>query len=142
MTTEQPVTEEKAATEEAQEETQPGLVEVLKGYDGSPTQEQIDAWKGQYGEIFVSGFSEDDLYIWRPITRGEWRDLQTRVQSPEEELTQLDFEELVCSVCVLWQASKTSLKLKGGTATTLHEQVLQNSNFVAPQAAQMFVARL
>lgn len=124
------------------EATEPGLADLLKAYDGAPTQEQIEQWKVQFGEVFVSGFSEEDLYIWRPITRAEWREFQARAQAPAENVTQLDFEELVCSQCTLWQASKTSLALKGGTATTLHEQILQNSNFVAPQAAQMFVARL
>jgi len=143
MTTE--VTPDKEAETEVKEDAQPGLADLLKAYDGAPSQEQIDQWKVTYGEVFVSGFSEEDLYIWRPITRQEWRTVQETVQTPDTEgkqLSQLDFEELVCATCVLWQASKTSLQLKGGTATTLHEQVLQNSNFVAPQAAQMFVARL
>lgn len=139
MSTEQTAVQPEApAPEEAQP---PGLVELLKQYEGAPTQEDIDKWKGQYGDVYVSGFSEDDLYIWRPVFRKEWREFQERVQNPEENLNQLDFEELVCQTCILWRASQASF-MKAGTATTLHEQILQNSNFLTPQAASMFVARL
>lgn len=129
---------------EAKETEQPGsgLAELLKKFDGSPTSEMIEGWKVKYGEIFVSGFSESDLYVWRPVSRKEWRDLQAKTQNQEAPITQLDFEEMVCDTCVLWKSNAVALANKGGTASTLHEQILQNSNFMTPQAASMFVARL
>ena len=33
-------------------------------------------------------------------------------------------------------------KGKAGTASALHEQILQNSNFLTPQAASMLVVKL
>ena len=47
---------------EQQEQKKDSLQSYLQSFKGSPTQEQIDKWKVQYGEVFVSGFSENELY--------------------------------------------------------------------------------
>lgn len=128
--------------ENVSEQVQSGLADVLREHKNAPTQEQIERWKVEHGEIFVSGFSDDDLYVWRPVSRAEWRGLQAKTQNPEANLDQFGFEELVCETAILWKSNPKSLASKGGTASTLYEQILQNSNFMTPQAASMLVARL
>ena len=128
---------------EQKEEKKDSLQSYLQAFTGSPTQEQIDAWKTQYGEVFVSGFSENELYVWRAVTRPEWVSLQSLINNPEAKMTQYKFEEMLCDVCVLWKSvTKSWSDGKAGTASSLHEQILQNSNFLSPQAASYLVAKL
>lgn len=116
------------------------LPQLLKEVAGSPTQEQIDKWKTEYNEVYVSGFSETELYVWRPVFRPEYTKLQAEAQ--EKGWSQGQFEEAVCSLCVLFPAGVDFSKSKAGTPSTLYEQIAYNSNFYSPAAASMLVARL
>lgn len=110
-----------------------------------PSEVDIERLKQQYGEVFVSAFSETEVYVWRPLMREEFRLLQAKLQDPQSDLDQLDYEEEVCKVCVLWPDMVTltrSLEKKGGTASSLAEQIAQNSNFFNPQQAGLLVAKL
>ena len=115
----------------------------MKDLAGAPSQEQIEQWKAQFGEVFVSGFSEEELFIWKPVNRAEWIELQKIAGNPDKPITQFEFEELVCDSCILWKSVTCSWdKGKAGTPGSLQEQILQNSNFLSPQGAQLLVAKL
>jgi hypothetical protein len=130
-------------TGEEKEEQPPSLVSILKQYSNAPSQEQIEQWKVLHGELFVSGFSETDLYIFRALKRKDWIELQVIASKPENKVDEYKFQELVCDRCVVWKSIDVSwADGKGGTPTTLQEQILQNSNFMSSQAAAMLVARL
>jgi len=136
----QQVAEPQAKKEEKRED---GLADILHKYPSAPSQEQIEQWKTEFGEVFVSGFSEEHLYIWRPISRPEWVQLQAMAADPEAQMTQYRFEEMVCDTCVLWRSINVPwAKGKAGTPTSLQEQILQNSDFLSPQAASLLVAKL
>lgn len=138
MSEEQPTVD--VAVEEEQGPNLPGL---LQSVDGAPTQEQIEQWKATHGEIYVSGFSETEMYVWRPINRPEWLRIQTLAADPKSELDQAGIEELVCDSCCLWKSTSTTWATgKAGTPQTLSEQIMQNSNFLSPAAASMLVAKL
>tara|TARA_Y100000310_G_C20685949_1_gene818986 strand:+ start:363 stop:785 length:423 start_codon:yes stop_codon:yes gene_type:complete len=134
---------EEAKQEEAKEEApaQPQLEmpTLLQGLEGAPSPDQIEQWKAEFGDVYVSGFSETELFVWRPLFRGEFVQLQATVA--EKQLDQYQSEELVCATCVLWPEADWS-KSKAGNASTVHEQIMQNSNFLAPQAAAFLVAKL
>ena len=118
-----------------------GLIEILRQYPTAPSSEQIEGWKLQHGEVFVSGFSENELYLWRAIKRPEWVKLQMKAQ--QEQLDNFRFEELVCETCLLWSSVKGPLSEgKAGVASALQEQILSNSCFLTPQASAMLVAKL
>jgi len=130
--------------QKSQEQTEaPGLVDVFNGYEGAPTKEEIEQLKVQHNEVFVSGFGPEDLYVWRALTRPEYRQLQELLQNPERPIDQFQYEELLCDMCVLWKADKrTWAEGKAGTPGTLSEQIMQNSNFLPPAAASVLVAKL
>jgi len=129
--------------QEAPQEQAPNLMALLKEFKGAPDQAQIDAWKQQYGEVFISGFSEDEVFIWRPICRPEYIEVQTKLQDPKNDLNQWDLEELICDTAVLWKSKDVDWKTgKAGTPQSLSEQIMSNSNFMSPQAASMLVAKL
>jgi hypothetical protein len=128
---------------EKKEEKELGLTDFLSAFPNAPSAEQIEQWKVQHGEVFVSGFSEIELFVWRPLTRPEWIRLQMLAASPEAQMDQYKFEEAICNMCVLWKAQeKTWDQGKAGTVSTLQEQIMQQSNFLTPQAASMLVAKL
>lgn len=133
---------EQVKTEEKKEEKKSGLKDLLSAYAGAPTQEQVDQWKTKFGDVFVSGFSEEELFIFRSIKRQEWIALQTEA-AKQQQITEFEFEEMVCDTCVLWRSNTISWQnSKAGTVSALHEQILQRSNFVTAQAASMLVAKL
>lgn len=133
---------------EVQEQEQPevpNLVNLLKDFDDAPGEAQIEKWKQQFGEVFVSGFSEEELFVWRPLNRGEYVSLQKQMRAPadgQEPLSDLDFEEAVVEKCVIWGSAMDSLKTKGGSVSTLSEQIMTNSNFMAPATASLLVMKL
>lgn len=133
----------KEEKEVSQEEQQQQVVTgALFKHPDSPSQEMIDQWKATHGEVFATGFSDDELFVFRPVFRQEWLALQENSQQ-QEGMTQALFEEAVCGLCVLWRSNKAEwAQTKGGTVSSLYEMILQHSNFVSPQAAAMLVVRL
>ncbi len=150
----------------------PNLVEVLKTFPNAPDQVTIDTWKAKHKDIFVSGFSETEIYIWRGVTRLEYKQFQIEQQSiaamlqrseqersatTDEKVTkaqiesqisagidaQFKMEDTIVTTCLLWpKLTAEELANKAGTIPALMEQILQNSNFVTPQQASMLVIRL
>jgi hypothetical protein len=124
----------------------PDMVQLLSTFENSPSQTDIESWKQKFGEIFVSGFSETEMFVWRPLQRGEYVSLQKKLREPSKETgeqpSELDFEEWVVQTCILWSSNKKICLQKGGTVTTLSEQIMTNSNFLNPQMAAMLVMKL
>ena len=131
------------ADETKQEEKEAGLAEILSAFPSAPSADTIEQWKVKHGEVYVSGFSETELFVWRPLTRPEWIKLQMLAATPEAQMDQFKFEEAICNTCVLWKSmERTWEQSKAGTVSTLQEQILQQSNFLTPQAAALFVQKL
>jgi len=144
---------EETVVPEVEEEAAQSLKEILTGHDEKPGQEQIDAWKVQYGSAFVSGFDEEELYIWRPMNRREYKTLQARrdelmvlaQQGQGNPLGEAEWEEMICHTCVLWpqvEESYWSEKAKAGAPSTLAGQIMTQSAFLNPQAASYLVEKL
>ena len=140
------MSEDKKPEETQPEEQSPveNLAAALAAYPGAPTVLTIEGWKQQFGEVMASGFTDDELFVWRPITRREYVALQKEMATPkegQEPLNGFDFEDRVVKACLLWSSVK-DLDSKGGTIPTLSEQIMQNSNFTSPQLAGMLVVKL
>jgi hypothetical protein len=128
-------------------EGMPNFVDLLATIPGSPNKEQIDVWKNQHGDVFCSAFSETELFIWRPVARVEWREHQLKLAQAHQDGEALDpfvVEESLVNKCLLWSSEmgKKALSAKAGSLGTLHEQLLQNSNFVDPRLASNLVVKL
>ena len=100
-------------------------------FDGGPTFDQVADWKSRFDdEIFMTDFG-DDTYIWRPIRRKEWKDMQ-RIEGQNE----FYLEESICRTCVLWPEDMTPQKMtfgKAGVPTMLSQLISEKSGFVRPQ---------
>lgn len=131
--------QEEKKEKKKEEEPTDVLAKALEEFPGAPDQTAIEGWKQQHGDVFCSGFSETEIYVWRSITRAEFSALQ--VKSSQEDI---DAEMEAVQTCLLWSTPRgqDSMFSKAGTLTTLHEQVLQNSNFVDPRMASTLVFKL
>ena len=130
----------------------PGLLTTLPD---APTQDQIEQWKTVYGSVYVSGMSQEELFVFRPLSRKEYLlsevsaaqkqailQQQNPNMKPEEVLEKIgDNQEEVVTTCILWPAN-VDLSKKAGTISTLYEQIIQNSNFVPAEMAGLLVAKL
>ena len=157
--------------EEIPEDPIQALMGVLKAIDGAPNQGQVDKWKTQYGNIYCTGFSEQEIYIFRPLARKEYQVLQAKQQTAalkqqkmndfvqgnieagqwgevekaiDEDLKKsAENDEEIIKQCVLWpKLSDKQLESKAGTVPVLMEQIMQNSNFLTPQQASALVIKL
>ena len=143
MSDEQVKEQEQEAKPNPKEELTANLHLLLATFEGAPDQATLDAWKAKHKDIFVSGFSEAEVYIWRTITRPEYIKIQQEIQQPGAAIDQYKFEELVCEACVLWKSTKESwAEGKAGTPNVLAEQIMLNSNFLNPQHASLMVVKL
>lgn len=146
---------------EEEKKKEPTFLDLIKDIPDAPNQAIVDDWKSKYGDIYFSGFSKNECYIFRAITRKEYRDMQIEAQiianraDPKNEAelqlrikenvtTTYSQEDELVSTCLLWpKLSSAELAVKpGGTVPTLLEQIMAQSNFTTPQQAQMLVVKI
>ena len=130
--------------EESPEDSLKNLVELLSAFPKAPSEMSIEQWKQNHGEVYCSGFSDEEIVVWRPINRKEFVNLQETIQGSEEKISTFDLEEEVVFKCILWTSpkGKQALEHKAGSLSTLNEQIMQNSNFINPQMASTLVVKL
>jgi hypothetical protein len=112
---------------------------LLQEFDNAPTVEAIDGMKAKHGDVFLSALNDDEVFLFRSLTRKEHRSLNAQVA--EGKLEGSEFEEQVVNTCVLWKSSVESFD-KAGTVPSLFEQIMQNSNFLSPQLLSNLVTKL
>jgi len=115
------------------------LRDLLADFPNAPSADQIESMKSIHGDVFLSALSDDEVFLFRSLTRKEHRDLNTK--AAQGIIPQESFEEEVLKVCLLWQSIK-NLDTKAGTIPSLFEQVMQNSNFLPPQVLSQLVTKL
>jgi hypothetical protein len=140
------MTEEQAV---AQEQGTIDLASFLQDFPGAPSVDQVSAWKTQYGEVFCSGFSELELFVWKPLSRKEYLSIQMNITSEVQngkntEPPEIMLERQIVDTCVLWgsELAMKALDMRAGTVPTLHEQIMLNSNFMNSAMAAALVVKL
>jgi hypothetical protein len=103
-----------------------------------PSDEQINMWKDQFGEVYLMSFDLNDNFVWRPVTRLEYKNI---VQTAKDDA---HYQEMLVQRCVLWpQIGPEHLTGgKAGTIPTLHSVIMEGSNFLEPDQAVMLVRKL
>lgn len=113
---------------------------LLHDFKNAPSTSEIDAFKLKHGDVYLSALSETELFMFRSLTRKEYREINANIQ--EEKLSGENYEEIVVSTCLLWTSVTTNLDNKAGTYPSLMEQIMQNSNFLSPQMLTNLVIKL
>ena len=98
---------------------------------GGPTIEQVEKWKSMYNdEVYMTEF-ESEVFLWRPISRKEYKDIM-KLQSADTFYK----EERICERCVLFPENynfSAMVKGKAGIPSVLSELILEKSGFVPKQ---------
>lgn len=119
-------TEDQTLTDEELEQLQ-GAEEV---FAGGPTYSQLSEWKSRFNdEIYMSDFG-DKTYLWRPIRRKEFKDLN-KIEGVDE----FNLEERICTLCVLWPEDFNHHQIifgKAGVPTMLSQLITEKSGFTRP----------
>jgi len=109
---------------------------------GKISKEQIEEWKTYYNnKVFSSFYDEEEYYIYRYITRPEYKVL---VASLPQKATEDVFNEMLVSKCLLYPEWTPDLKLiiAGGTIDTLSLQIRVASNFIPESVAIEMIQKL
>jgi len=141
------LTEEEQA-EEARKEYIAEMMKAISKFSNSPEESQVLAWKETFGDIYGFGLAEDELFLFRPLSRMEHREIMEKLRAAAQaaqegsDASLPDEAEMVVDACILWCSKPASLHQKGGTMDTLYNQVLNCSNFVDPNIAAQLVFKL
>lgn len=107
-------------------------------WEDGPTQAMVDAWKAQYGTVYVTSVTETIHIVWRTLNRFEYRRLvklleQAVAAGTSQTEANLNNEEAIAEMCVLFpgysrQAPAAQL---AGIASLIAQEVMETSGFVA-----------
>lgn len=128
---------EEAAVEAEEEKVVP---EELIGPDGEellfpggPSVAQVEEWKSRYNdEVYLTEF-EDEIFLWRPITRKEYKQIM-KIPNADSFYK----EERICETVVLYPQNYNFMAMtagKAGIPTLLGELVMEKSGFQAKTGA-------
>ena len=117
------------------------VMEFFEQLETKPTQEQIDHWKSEVGEVYFAKISDSEHFVFRAIKRKEWRDLLRRLEQVKDPLKQ---DEAIVMKGVLHPKLDTFNVniLSAGTINTMKELIMQASNFLPPEYALQLVRKL
>lgn len=121
---------EEAYDEEVSEEDDDDYIELTEEeanvelFVGGPTIGQLNEWREEFGEIYLSDIG-DDTFIWRLLTRSEFKDVANKQAGPYER------EEQYCALCTIWPEEYDFLSGlgKAGIPSILAEEILTKSGF-------------
>lgn len=113
-------------------------------WEGGPTFGDINAWKDQHGDVFVTSITDEKHLVWRTLTRFEYRRLikaieQAITAGTSQAQANLDNEESIAELCILFPpySRQTSIGEMAGIASTISQQVMDASAFSAVEVRQL-----
>ena len=95
-----------------------------------PVEKDVRQWKNKFGKIYISTIlDETDVYVWRPILRQEWKQLQAKgIADPYDQA------ESLLEKCLLFPRLETVLyKKPAGVMPALETKIMFQSGFVSEQ---------
>lgn len=103
-------------------------------FPGGPTHNDLEKWKAMYNdEIYLTEFDEENVFVWRPIKRKEYKDI-AKIQNADNFYK----EERICEKSILFPEKYSFMHMsagKAGVPTLLSELILEKSGFVAKTGA-------
>lgn len=112
---------------------------------GAPDEAQVEAWKKQCGRVRVVAFGPDEVYFFRPLRSNEYRGIVQQVLTIKDVQQQNELlKEKMVSSSILWpKLDPTEMgALFAGTKDSLHLMIMQASNFITPEEAEVMVREL
>lgn len=114
-------------------------------WEGGPKFAQINAWKDDYGDIFVTSVTPDKHVVWRTLTRFEYRRLVKNLEQAVStgQVTQgeanMNNEEQIAELCILYPEFNRTQNANemAGVVTTIAQQVMEASGFGSVEVRQL-----
>ena len=103
-------------------------------FPGGPSLDQVEAWRSQYKDIYLTEFDDMEVFIWRPLIRKEYKDVM-KIQNADNHYK----EERICERVVLWPQNYGFMAMtqgKAGVPTLIAELVMEKSGFQAQVGAK------
>lgn len=121
--------------------SQDPIMEFYKQLETKPSDEQIEMWKEQVGDVYFAQISEQEYFVFRAIKRKEWRDLLKRLEQVKDPLKQ---DEAIVMKGVLYpQLDNLKVNLlSAGSVNTMKDLIMQASNFLSAEYALQLVRKL
>lgn len=105
-------------------------------FAGGPKYDQLQQWKSLYdNEVYITEFGEDIL-IFRPIRRREYRE----IYDVKGDTNEYYIQEQICRKSILWPENYADQRMtfgKAGIPTTLSQIILERSGFLRPAVHQL-----
>ena len=114
-------------------------------FPGGPTKAQIDAWKEQHGDVFVTEVADGKYVLWRTLRRAEYRNLVAEMEdhvargASNAEAT-MNNEEAMTQLCMLWPQNVSAQALAAdlaGVPSIVSQQIMEASGFLSLQVRQL-----
>lgn len=113
-------------------------------WPGGPNFAQINAWKKEHGDVYVTSVTPTHHIVWRTITRFEYRRLvklleQKLAQGQSQGEANMDNEESIAEMCILYPpySRQNGAADLAGVASTISQQVMEASAFVSVDVRQL-----
>ncbi len=109
--------------------------EEVPVFPGGPSQSLVEKWKTEYPRVCMSAFEDGSAYIWRTVTRMQWKQMVHDLQGADQHF----YEEAVMLKVLLWPKldHKDILGLPPGVPTTVVEQFLRACGYGSAQPIEL-----
>lgn len=116
------------------------IIETFRQLETRPSDDEIEHFKANVGNVYLLGLSEEENFVFRPLKRLEWRALVTKIQ----KLDEMKQAEAICMKACLWpKLDQHNINvLTAGAIETLKEAILNMSNFMPPETAMQLLRKL
>ncbi len=137
---EEPVEEDGDAVEIEEDPTNPFRADILKTLEAQGiTEADLDAAKGTFGKVFSFPWSEEKIYIFRPLYRKEWNTIRELAEN-NEHLNYL----VIRQGCLHPKFSSIAALEEdiAGIQDILSEVILRSSGFISLEEAMATIQEL
>lgn len=113
-------------------------------WPGGPNFGMINAWKDEFGDVYVTSVTPDHHVVWRTINRFEYRRMvknleQSLASGMAQSEANMNNEEAIAELCVLYPPYNrlSPASEMAGVASTISNQVMEASAFSAVEVRQL-----
>jgi hypothetical protein len=110
---------------------------------GGPSKQDVEDYKARQGNLYALPINENEVYLYRPLKRNEWNQLQTMF-AKAANLSEDARQEKIVLTCLVWpRLSEEDLQNDdAGVLPSLYEAIMYSSKFMPTQMIINLVSRL
>lgn len=113
-------------------------------WEGGPTVGDMQQWKEEYGDVYITSVTPERHIVWRTLTRFEFKAISKQLEQMigsgqmSEAMANLENEEQITELCVIYpEYDRKDKKMMAGIASIISSQVMEASGFSVYDVRQM-----